>query len=134
MTQPQVHRNLQLGGPNSGKRELADLIGEVGSGIHHTPCTHLKVLATTVENRNELCLGFLRETADTCFVVVVDVTKQEEFVYELASLVELSEDLSQYSYSLLGNCFVVFTIHSDELPDLAEGRELVEREFCEILS
>ena len=42
-----------------------------------------------------MCLDVLRsQTVDTCFVVVVDITKVGEFVNELASLRELSEDLA----------------------------------------
>ena len=50
---------------NSGKRELADLIREVSTTEGNR---------TTVENRNELCLGFLRGTANTCWLLLLLLT------------------------------------------------------------
>ena len=46
-------------------------------------------------DRNRVCLDIVREqTGDTCFVVVVNITKSAEFANELLSLKELSEFLS----------------------------------------
>ena len=90
-------------------------------------------------DRSKVCLEIVRErTADTCFVVVVvvvvvDITKNVEFANELVSLKELSEFLSDRSYSLFGNGMIAFT-HIDELPAEVNRDNLVQQEFQEILS
>ena len=144
----QANRNLVLvGALDSGKSVLADFIigeeiGERGqSGGREVtivspdkPNTCLRIFETNQENRNDVCLDVLRsQTFDTCFLVVVDITKGEEFVNELASLRELSEHLADGSYSLFGNCCVVFT-HIDELAAVADKQEIADREFGEVLS
>ena len=141
-------RNLVfLGGVDSGKSILADLIigEEIGerrefgsrevtvvSPDRSTTC--LRIFETNQENRSDVCLDVLRsQTVDTCFVVVVDITKVGEFVNELASLRELSENLADWSYSLFGNGCVVFT-HIDELAVVVDQQEMADKEFGEILS
>ena len=143
----QANRNLVLvGALDSGKSVLADFIigEEIGerrqSGGREVtivspdkPNTCLRIFETNQENRNDVCLDVLRsQTFDTCFLVVVDITKGEEFVNELASLRELSEHLADGSYSLFGNCCVVFT-HIDELAAVADKQEIADREFGEML-
>ena len=141
-------RNLVfLGGIDSGKSMLVDLIigEEIGvrrefGGVEVTvvspdrSTTCLRIFETNQENRSDVCLDVLRsQTVDTCFVVVVDITKVGEFVNELASLRELSENLADWSYSLFGNGCVVFT-HIDELAVVVDQQEMVDKEFGEILS
>ena len=141
-------RNLVfLGGVDSGKSMLVDLIigEEMGvrrefGGVEVTvvspdrSTTCLRIFETNQENRSDVCLDVLRsQTVDTCFVVVVDITKVGEFVNELASLRELSEDLADWSYSLFGNGCVVFT-HIDELAVVVDQQEMADKEFGEILS
>ena len=144
----QANRNLVLvGGVGSGKSDLADFIigeeirerrqtggREVKIGSPDKPNTCLRIFEANQGNRNDECLDVLRsQTVDTCFLVVVDITKGEEFVNELASLRGLSEHLADESYSLFGNCCVVFT-HIDELAVVADKQEIADREFGEILS
>ena len=144
----QANRNLVLvGALDSGKSVLADFIigeeigerrqsggREVTTVSPDKPNTCLRIFETNQENRNNVCLDVLRsQTFDTCFLVVVDITKGEEFVNELASLRESSEHLSDGSYSLFGNCCVVFT-HIDELAAVADKQDIADREFGEMLS
>ncbi|KAI6657208.1 hypothetical protein LOD99_11184 [Oopsacas minuta] len=141
----QVDRNLILiGAVNCGKSVLTDFIigqeevrsiggREVTILSQGKPSSILRIFETTPENRKDVCLEIVRnQTVDTCFVVVIDVTKSDEFVNELVRLKELSEQLAEWSYSLFGNCFVVFT-HIDELVDGVDKQQFVDREFGDIL-
>ena len=147
----EIDRNLVLiGAVDSGKSLLSNLIlgGEDGkiprsnnhSGdvkINLSPYKSkflLRVFETDLLNRNKACLDLLKnKSTDTCFVVVVDVTKRAEFENELVSLKEISKYLCEWSYSLLLNCMVVFT-HVDELVGEVDKHYFVRREFKEILS
>ena len=140
-------RNLVLlGRVDSGKSVLTDLISGRGAGGNDRcrevdiqlnpdePGILVRLFEPAVVDRNKVCLDTVREqTADTCFVVVVDITKGVEFANELVGLKELSEYLSDLSYSLFGNSMIVFT-HIDELPAEVNRDRLVEGEFQEILS
>ena len=141
-------RNLVLlGRVDSGKSLLTELIvGGEGARRNNLcrevdikltpdePATHVRLFEPAAINRNRVCLDIVREqTTDTCFVVVVDINKSVEFGNELTSLKELSEYLSEYSYSLFGNCMVVFT-HIDELPAEVNRDRVAQQEFEEILS
>ena len=60
----------------------------------------MRLFEPAAVDRNRVCLDIVKEqTADTCFVVVVDVTKSVEFATDLDSLKEFSEFLSDLSYS-----------------------------------
>ena len=94
----------------------------------------MRLFEPAVVDISEVCLDTVREqTGDTCFVVFVDINKSAEFANELVGLKELSEYLSDWSYSLFGNSMIVFT-HIDELPAEVNRDRLVEGEFQEILS
>ena len=98
------------------------------------PGTRVRVFEPAAVGRNRVCLDIVRgESADTCFVVVVDINKSIAFVDELVRLRELSEYLSDWSYSLFGNCMIVFT-HIDELAAEVNRDRWVQQEFYEILS
>ena len=139
-------RNLVLlGRVDSGKSLLTELIvGGEGARRNNLcrdikltpdePATHVRLFEPAAVDRNRICLDIVREqTTDTCFVVVVDINKSVEFGNELVSLKELSEYLSEYSYSLFGNCMIVFT-HIDELPAEVNKDRVAQQEFEEILS
>ena len=140
-------RNLVLLGPvDSDKSTLTELIAGKG-GRRNDRCRELDINLAPDEpgirirlfepaavDRNRVCLDIVREqTADTCFVVVVDITKSFDFANELARLNELSELLSDLSYSLFGNCIIAFT-HIDELPAEVNTDRLLQQEFQEIVS
>ena len=141
------NRNLVLLGPvDSGKSALTELIVEGGGRRNDRsrqvdinlapdePGIRARLFEPTAVDRNRVSLDIVREqTTDTCFVVVVDITKSAEFANELDSLKELSEFLSDLSYSLFGNCMIAFT-HIDELPAEVNTDRLVQQEFQEILS
>ena len=94
----------------------------------------MRLFEPAVVDISEVCLDTVREqTGDTCFAVVVDITKTVEFANELVSLKELSKYLSDWSYSLFGNSMIVFT-HIDKLSAEVNRDRLVEGEFQEILS
>ena len=98
------------------------------------PGTRVRVFEPAAVGRNRVCLDIVRgESAETCFVVVVDINKSIAFVDELVRLRELSEYLSNWSYSLFGNCMIVFT-HIDELAAEVNRDRWVQQEFNEILS
>ena len=98
------------------------------------PGTRVRVFEPAAVGRNRVCLDIVRgESAETCFVVVVDINKSIAFVDELVGLRELSEYLSDWSYSLFGNCMIVFT-HIDELAAEVNRDRWVQQEFNEILS
>ena len=140
---------MLLGRVDSDKSAFRDLI--VGGGRRNDRCREVYINLTPDEpgicvrlfepaavDRSKVCLEIVRErTADTCFVVVVvvvvDITKNVEFANELVSLKELSEFLSDCSYSLFGNGMIAFT-HIDELPAEVNRDNLVQQEFQEILS
>ena len=140
---------MLLGRVDSGKSVLTDLIagGGGGGGRRNDRCREVDVklnpdepsirvrlFEPAVVDISEVCLDTVREqTGDTCFVVVVDITKNVEFANELVCLKELSEYLSDWSYSLFGNSMIVFT-HIDKLSAEVNRDRLVEGEFQEILS
>ena len=143
-------RNLVLlGRADSGKSLLTELIvGGEGARRNNLcrevdinltpdePATHVRLFEPAAVDRNRICLDIVREqTTDTYFVVVVvvDINKSVEFGNELVSLKELSEYLSDFSYSLFGNCMIVFT-HIDELPAEVNRDRVAQQEFEEILS
>ena len=141
-------RNLVLLGPvDSGKSALIKLIAGGGSRRNDRsrvvdinlapdePGIRARLFEPAAVDRNRVCLDIVREqTTDTCFVVVVvDITKSVDFTNELVSLKELSELLSDLSYSLFGNCMIAFT-HIDDLPAEVNTDRLVQQEFQEILS
>ena len=140
---------MLLGLVDSGKSVLTDLIAGGGGGGGRRndrrrevnvklnpdePGIRVRLFEPAVVDISEVCLDTVREqTGDTCFVVVVDINKSAEFANELVGLKELSEYLSDWSYSLFGNSMIVFT-HIDELSAEVNRDRLVEGEFQEILS
>ena len=144
-------RNLvSLGREDSGKSVLTELIvgggGGGGGDRRNTPYREVDVSLTEPGTRLRLfelapidaidrdtVLDIVKQTAETCFVVVVDINKSVEFMNELVSLKGLSDYLSDYSYSLFGNCILVFT-HTDELSSEINRDRMVQQEFEEILS
>ncbi|KAI6657225.1 hypothetical protein LOD99_11171 [Oopsacas minuta] len=137
----QVERNLVLfRGVDSVKSSLTDLIfgqDNVRISPHgrevRASSSCLRIFETNSDDR-ELCLHILRsQTLETCFVVVIDITKSTEFVNKLESLKHLSDHLADWSYSLFGNCLITFT-HTNELAAGVDKQQLVDREFGEILS
>ena len=145
-------RNLVLlGREDSGKSVLTELIvgggGGGGGDRRNTPYREVDVSLTEPHTRLRLfelapidaidrdtVLDIVKQTTETCFVVVVvDINKSVEFMNELVSLKGLSDYLSDYSYSLFGNCILVFT-HTDELSSEINRDRMVQQEFEEILS
>ena len=111
---------MLLGRVDSGKSVLTYLIAG-GGGRRNDSCREVdiklnpdepgirvRLFEPAVVDINKVCLDTVREqTGDTCFVVVVDITKSVEFANELVGLKELSEYLSDWSYSLFGNSMIV---------------------------
>ena len=132
-------RNLVLlGRVDSGKSLLTELFVGGEGARRNNLCREVDIKLTPDEpaavDRNRICLDIVREqTTETYFIVVVDINKSVEFGNELVSLKELSEYLSEYSYSLFGNCMIVFT-HIDELPAEFNRGRVAQQEFEEILS